>query len=134
MGAIRWVLSFFGGAALLYLLLFIFFFLIGGVALIFGFSLGSIDAWLDSRSSWISAAGDILFRLVCLLFLLLCVGTIGLGLWQRVAGSRQNRTALARAPAPGQAGAAAEERIGWGAMIAALVIGYFLYFGAFVDT
>ena len=134
MGVISWFLGFFRGAAFLYLTLFILFFLVGGVALIFGFSLGSLDAWLDSRSSWISAAGDILFRLVCLFFFLLCVATIGFGLWQRLAGARQKRSALARPPAPGQAGAASEERIGWGAMAAALVIGYFLYFGAFFDT
>jgi len=120
-GFIRALVSpLFRGAACLYVSLFLFFFLIAAVTLLLGYELGAVDRWLDSQSSWIGAVGDLLFRALCALILLGCAATIGIGLWERFSpASRQAR------PAPG----VDEKPIGWGAMIAALVIGYFIYFG-----
>lgn len=40
---------------------------------VFGFTLDDVDRWLEGHSSWIAAAGDILFRIACGIVLLICV-------------------------------------------------------------
>ncbi|MEA3028820.1 MAG: hypothetical protein QOG13_145 [Sphingomonadales bacterium] len=109
----RVLLSPFRGAAALYLFLFLIFALIGAVVLLLGYSLGDADRWIDSQAGWIEIVATLLFRALCALVVPLCVGTIGLGIVRRLAPPRD-----------------AEDRPpGWGAMIAALVVGYFAWFG-----
>jgi hypothetical protein len=109
----RHLLRPFRGAAAVYLFLFLVFALIGAIVLLLGYGLGDADRWIDSQAGWIEIVASLLFRGVCALAVLLCVGTIGFGIIRRLA------------PRP-----EAEERPpGWGAMIAALVVGYFAWFG-----
>ena len=110
----------FRGAACLYVSFFLFFFVIAVVTMLLGYELGDVDRWLDSQSGWIAAVGDLLFRSLCAFILLCCAAIIGIGLWNRFSpAARQTR------PGPG----VEDKPIGWGTMIGALVVGYFVYFG-----
>ena len=65
----------------------------------------------SAQGSWIEAVGSILFRLLCAIILFFCAfGVLG-GLWQRTRPKGE------------------EDRIGWGMMLFALVLGYFAWFG-----
>jgi hypothetical protein len=77
-----------------------------------GFDLDAVDRWLDSRAGWLDAVGTLLFKAVLAVGLLICAGTIAGGLHERFRTTRK----------PGAP-------VGWGAMIAALVIGYFCWVG-----
>lgn len=109
----RHLLRPFRGAAALYLFLFLVFFLIGAIVLLLGYELGDADRWIDSQAGWLEIVASLLFRGVCALAVLLCVGTIGFGIYFRLFPPRE-----AEDPPPG-----------WGAMTIALVVGYFAWFG-----
>jgi hypothetical protein len=132
MGPLRWIGSLFGGlwrfsrggwmggdlglrfgsgAAALYTFLFLIFFLVGLVLVLLGFDLGDVDRWLEAHGGWISAIGNLLFRAVCALVLLLCLFMIG--------GAPFDR----RNP----------ERPGLGCAILAAILGYFAWFGVIGD-
>jgi hypothetical protein len=109
----RTLLSPFRGAAALYLFLFLVFALIGAIVLLLGYELADADRWFDGQAGWIEVVASLLFRALCALAMLLCAGTIGFGIYFRLVPPRE-----------------AEDRPpGWGAMTAALVIGYFAWFG-----
>jgi hypothetical protein len=74
---------------------------------IFGFSLDDVDRWLDNHSSWLTAIGDVLFRIACGFVLLICV----LGVLAPVI-DRKN-----------------PERPGWGCAFLGLLVGYFAWTG-----
>jgi len=109
----RHLLRPFRGAAALYLFLFLVFFVIGAVVLLLGYGLGDADRWFDRQAGWIEIVATLAFRGVCALALLLCVGTIGVGIVGRLAPPREGE----------------DGPPGWGAMFAALVVGYFAWFG-----
>ncbi|MBX3562829.1 MAG: hypothetical protein KF780_13575 [Sphingomonas sp.] len=129
MGFLRLLLSPFRGAAWLYVVLFLFFFAVGAVALLFGFSLGDVDNWLDANGGWIEAIGDLLFRLF-FAFVLLMSAAIALmciyqgidRVWRR--GGRPTPAPTNKKEEPGCLG------LGCGTIAAALV-GYFAWFGVF---
>jgi hypothetical protein len=110
---LRGLLGTFRGAAALYLFLFLIFALIGAIVLLLGYQLGDADRWFDAQAGWIEIVATLLFRALCALAVLLCAGTIVLGIDGRL---RPRPDAEDRPP-------------GWGAMIAALVVGYFAWFG-----
>jgi hypothetical protein len=99
-------------ASALYVFLFLAFCLIGGALVLLGFDLDAVDRWLDARTDLLDAIGTLIFKAVlAVVLLLLCALTMGGGLYQ-----------LVRPPRNG-------DRIGWGMMIATLVIGYFCWIG-----
>lgn len=99
------------GASALYLFLLLLFGSIAVVLVLLGINLNDVDRWLDAQGSWIEAVGSILFRLLCAIILFFCAfGVLG-GLWQRTRPKGE------------------EDRIGWGMMLFALVLGYFAWFG-----
>lgn len=103
-------LRFGSGANRLYVFLFLVFLLIGLVLVLFGFDLGDVDAFLEAQGGWLEALGDRLFRIAAGLVLLLCIAMVGLQVFAR-----------------------REEKPGLGCAIAAVVIGYFAWFGTFAD-
>lgn len=105
------------GASALAGFLFLVFFLVGGVALLLGYDLNTVDRWLDRQTNWLDALGSLLFRLLCGAILLLCVAGVAGGVYQKIAGGKP------RSPD--------EERdaIGWGGIVTCAVIGYFAWFG-----
>lgn len=64
------------GPAVLYTILFLFFMVVGLILVALGFDLQRVDVWLDARSTWFLLIGDILWRMLCALVLLMC----GLGI------------------------------------------------------
>jgi hypothetical protein len=99
------------GASALYLFLFLIFFLIGLVLLLLGFSLGDVDALIDTHAGRIDAVASFLFRLVCGLVILLCLFTIGGAIFDR------------KNP----------ERPGVGCALVAVLVAYFAWFGVTGD-
>ena len=95
------------GSSALVLFLFLIFFLVGLVLLLFGFSLGDLDRWIDANAGSLDAVASFLFRALCGLILLVCILTAGMVLFERKDA----------------------DRLGWGYAIGAAVIGYFAWFG-----
>jgi hypothetical protein len=95
------------GASALVLFLFLIFALIGLVLILLGFDLGKADRWIDAQGGWLDAAGTFLFRIACGIVLLVCA-LMAFGFFF----NRGN-----------------PERPGFGCLLAALVIGYFAWFG-----
>ena len=104
-------LRFGSGAAALYTFLFLILFLIGLVLVLLGFDLGDVDRWLEANGGWIEAVGDLLFRAVCAVILLLCLFMIGSAIFAR------------RSP----------DKPGFGCAILALIVAYFAWFGVIGD-
>lgn len=123
MGFLRFLLSPFRGAVWLYVVLFLFFFAVGTLALLFGFSLGDVDNWIDANGGWIETIGNILFRIVCALVLLGCATLVVMGIYARIAKLRPRE-----ATAPPQAD---EDAPGCIAIGVAAIVGYFAWFGVF---
>jgi hypothetical protein len=104
------------GASALYLFLVLVFLLVGGVLLALGFDLDRVDAWLAGHATWFDLVGTILFKALLALLLLACVTVGAAGLlarWRRLRGGPRG------------------DDFGWGAMILALIIGYFAAVGLF---
>ena len=99
------------GSSALVLFLFLIFFLVGLVLLLFGFSLGDLDRWIDANAGSLDAIASLLFRALCGLILLFCVLTVGAVLFDRKGA----------------------DRLGCGYAVGALVIGYFAWFGVIGD-
>lgn len=95
------------GSSALVLFLFLIFFLIGLALMLFGFGFGQVDRWLDAQGGWLDAGGSLLFRALFGLIVLVCFIV--------VAGSLFDW----RNP----------DRLGLAYSVAALVIGYFAWFG-----
>ena len=149
MGFLRFLLSPFRGAVWLYVVLFLFFFAVGAVALLCGFSLGDVDNWLDANGGWIETIGSLLFRLFCAFVLLMCAAIVAVCVYEGIDGIRRRRRADAtrarkksksrfwrrnHALPPGAKPAREEGEscLGLGCMaMAALLIGYFAWFGVF---
>src|SRR5688500_14681070 len=91
----------------LVLFLFLIFFLLGLVLMLFGVNLGDLDRWLETHAVLLDTVGTWLFRAACGLFLLICGLTIIGGLVDR----------------------SNPDRPGIGCMIAAVIAGYFAWFG-----
>jgi hypothetical protein len=100
------------GASVLYLFLFLAFGLVGAILLLLGFDLDAVDRWLDARAGWFDAIGALVFQALLAAVLLICTVTVGAGLYERFRPS----------PRSGRS-------FGWGAMIGALVVGYFCWVG-----
>lgn len=105
------------GVSTLGCFLFMVFAFIAAVAMLFGIELDALDRWFDGQSGWMESLGSMLFRLVCALILLFCSLAVALGLWQRIQSVR-----IAESEPD-------EDKLGWGAMIAAAIFGYFAWFG-----
>jgi uncharacterized BrkB/YihY/UPF0761 family membrane protein len=99
------------GSSALVLFLLLVFFLAGLVLLLFGFSLGDVDRWLEARAAWLDAVASILFRAVSGLVILLCLFTIGSAIFAR----------------------SDPERPGAGCALVAAVVAYFAWFGLVGD-
>lgn len=101
-------------ASALYLFLFLVIAIIGLILMALGIDLDTADRWIDAQGGWLDAIGTALFRIVCGLVLLCCVGLVQGGLWQAVfqrgKGSKDDRIACL-------------------AIGVAAVIGYFAWFG-----
>lgn len=116
------------GASALYLFLFLLFCLIGGVLVALGFDLDHVDAWLDGHSNWFELAGAIAFKGLLALALLFSVLIVGAGLHARIGGlARRTARRHTGRQAPGYAteGQTETDGFGWGAIIIAVIIGYF---------
>ncbi len=99
----------------LYLFLFLLLFVVGLVLVLLGVDLASVDRWLDSHADLLDAIGSRLFNVLCGAILAICALIVGAGLWQRfVAPTREVADA---------------DRLGFGAMIGAVLVGYFAWFG-----
>ncbi len=130
MGFLRFLLSPFHGAVWLYVALFLFFFAVGALALLFGFSLGDVDNWLDANGGWIETIGTILFRLFCAFVLLMCAAVAVMCIYEGV--DRIRRRGHALPPGAKPAREEGESSLSLGCMgMAALLIGYFAWFGVF---
>lgn len=99
------------GASALYLFLLMIFAIVAVILLLLGFDLDAVDRWLAVQGGWLDALGSVLFRIVCGLVLFFCAAAVVGGLWQRTRPEGE------------------EDRIGWGMMLSALLIGYFAWFG-----
>jgi hypothetical protein len=95
------------GASALVLFAFLLFFLAGLVLVLLGFDLGDVDRGLEAQGGRIDAAASFLFRALSGLVLLVCALAFAGALFDR--GN--------------------PERPGPGCLLAALVIGYFAWFG-----
>lgn len=104
------------GASQLYLFLVLVFLLVGGVLVALGFDLDRVDAWLAGHATWLDLLGTILFKALLALVLLACIAVGAAGLLGRVRRLR---------------GGPRGDAFGWGAMIVALVLGYFAAVGLF---
>ena len=96
----------------LYLFLFLLFFIVGLVLVLLGVDLERVDVWLDAQGGWLDAVGSVLFRVLCGFILLMCAVIVVGGLCQRIVPSMRG-----------------EDRIGVVAMLVAILIGYFAWFG-----
>lgn len=99
------------GASQLYLFLILIFFVIGGVLMLLGFDLGEVDGWLDAHADGFELIGTVIFKALLAVILFFCAVIIGAGIYERVV--------------PGKG----ERDFGWGLMIGALVVGYFVWVG-----
>ena len=59
------ILGRFGPWVMLAAILFLIGLVLSLIGLVFGFSLDDVDVWLGAHSSWLTAIGDILFRIAC---------------------------------------------------------------------
>ncbi|MCW5748655.1 MAG: hypothetical protein KIT36_20870 [Alphaproteobacteria bacterium] len=121
------------GASALYLFLFLVFLVVAGVLMLLGIDLDAADRWIDSQASWLDLLGSVVLRLVFFLILLACTLTVATGFYQRLPGrgarqpaarGKRNRRQMNDAPQ-------GEGRIGWGAMVLAVILGYFAAIGTF---
>ena len=72
------------GAAVLAMFLILVFALVGVVLVSLGFDLNDVDAWLKTQQGWMSAAGDIAFK-IFLAFVCLCAAlSVAASLLRRV--------------------------------------------------
>jgi NADH:ubiquinone oxidoreductase subunit 6 (subunit J) len=99
------------GSSALVLFLFLIFVLVGLVLLLFGFSLGDLDRWIDANAGSLDAVASLLFQALCGLILLVCILTVIMVLF-------------------GRKGA---DRLGWGYAVGAALVGYFAWFGMIGD-
>ena len=99
------------GSSALVLFLFLVFFLVGLTLMAFGVNIGSLDRWIDANAGSLDAVFSLLFQALCGLILLGCALTAGMVLFGRKSA----------------------DRLGCGYAIAALVIGYFAWFGMIGD-
>lgn len=99
------------GSSALVLFLFLIFFLVGLVLLLFGFSLGDLDRWIDANAGSIDAVASFLFSALCGLILLVCVLIVGMVLFDRKGA----------------------DRLGWGYAVGAVIVSYFAWFGIIGD-
>jgi hypothetical protein len=106
------------GASALYLFLILVFLLIGGVLVLLGFDLDAVDAWLDGRQDWFRLVGDVAFKALLAAVLLACVAVAAAGVHGRLG-------ALLRRGPPRGAKAGQADGFGWGAIMLAVIIGYF---------
>ena len=95
----------------LYLFMWMVFGIVGVILVLLGFDLGDVDLWLDAQGGWLDILGKWILRLIWGGVLLACAAMVVGGLWQRTRPKGE------------------EDRIGWGVMLAALVLGYFAWFG-----
>ncbi len=116
------------GASALYIFFFLVFALAAIVLLALGVDLDEVDRWLDRQGGWLGALGTIAFKALLALVLLAClfaggmaIHGVGRRLSQRLSG-RTRKTARTRAQP-------AEDGLGWGVLLIALVIGYFAAVG-----
>lgn len=98
-------------AAGLYLFLVLIFFLTGLALVLLGFDLDAVDRWLDAHADWFDLIGTLIFKALLAVILFFCAVIIGAGTYERVM--------------PGKG----ERDFGWGLMIGALVVGYFVWIG-----
>jgi hypothetical protein len=82
------------------------------VLVLLGVDLERVDVWLDAQGGWLDAIGSVLFRVLCGFILLMCAVIVVGGLCQRIVPSMRG-----------------EDRIGVVAMLVAILIGYFAWFG-----
>lgn len=104
------------GASALYLFLFLIFFVIGALLMLSGFDLDDVDGWVDRQIWWMDWVASRAFNVLGGLIMLLCLFVLLGGLWQRLFGGDR--------PAKRQE----DQRLGWGCILAAPVIGYFAWF------
>ena len=117
--------------------LFFVFVVVGLVLTALGFDLAKVDVWLAAHNGWLLFIGDILFRLVCGLVLLLCglcIASLTKGLrfappplpqplpLSEKAGRRRMPTTPAKIPKRNVAG----KVLG---ILVCLIIGYFAFIG-----
>lgn len=96
-----------GRPSALLVFLFLILFPVGALLMLFGFNLDDVDRWLDAHGGVFDAVGTILFRAACALVMLVCaIALLGALL------DRKN-----------------PDRPGLGCALAALVVGYFAWFG-----
>ena len=99
----------------LVLFLFLMFFIIGLILVLLGVDLNSVDLWLDDHAPQFDAVGSAVFRLLCGFIVAMCALLVGGGLWQRFVTPRRE--------------VEDGDRIGFGAILVAALIGYFAWFG-----
>jgi amino acid transporter len=125
------------GEATLYIFLCIIFLIVAVVLMLFGINLDAADHWLDAQADWFEWAGMIAFKGVCAFVLLICLFFIGGGIYesgQRLVHPRKQikRRAPRRGRHPKQIEGPpvddeGDQRMGWGGVILAVIIGYFAY-------
>ena len=120
-------LKLYGGASALYFILFLIFFSIGTVLMLLGFNLGDVDRWLDARAGWFDLIGTLAFKGLLVFILLICVLMVGMGLFERL--PRKHRISRGKGKPPDES--SSDRPLSFGAMIAALIVGYFAYVGIF---
>lgn len=98
-------------AAGLYLFLVLIFFLIGLALVLLGFDLDAVDRWLDAHADGFDLIGTVIFKALLAVILLFCAIIIGAGIYERVVPGKGKR------------------EFGWGLMIGALAVGYFVWVG-----
>lgn len=113
------------GASALSLFLFLVFLVVGIVLRALGVELADVDRWVDAQGGWLDASASALFRTLCGLVLLACVGTVVAALAQGVRpGRKARRRSGLDAAGPGEG-----TGVDWVAAGVAALIGYFAWFG-----
>ncbi|QZH74689.1 MAG: hypothetical protein JY451_13655 [Erythrobacter sp.] len=100
------------GASALYLFFFLIFAVVAVILLLLGVDLDDASNWIDAQGGWLDAVGTALFQLLCGVIVFVCAVLFGGGAWH-----------LFSPPA------SKSDRIGWGTMIGAALVGYFAWFG-----
>jgi hypothetical protein len=125
----------------LYLIVFGLFFVAGLVLLLLDIDLDRADLWLDDHAELFDAVGSRVFNVLWGVVLALCAVTVLGGLWQKFVGPRSHLGDAAdfvvEPVADFGVEPAAEDElveeppkpVGWGCMVAALIVGYFAWFG-----
>lgn len=104
-------------------------FVVGCLLVVLGFDLEEVDFWLEQRESWLEWTVDWGMRIFCGGVLLLCIYAVLAGLWQKFLAPRDGQLGDAADFAPPEAEEVEEEPIGWGCMVLAVILGYFMWFG-----